>query len=102
MKQLVTKMMISSILLGFSGYASANNINFHNAAETILSAEQPLLEIERDNWYGIYPVTYSHFESYLFAERGQYYYLRNNSEYIRPVNLSELSNSDVSFSKGLK
>lgn len=102
MKQQYLKAAVCSALLTLSGLACANNVNFTNEADKIIDAElQPLL-ISYEQQYG--DTSWGNFANYAAQQLPGYYLSTDNGdswdEYIglkREVPLSELSNSDVSF-----
>ena len=106
MKQLYTKVIVSSALLVFSNLAHANNINFGNEADKIIDAELSTIlesysnsyeaEVNQGTYYGSLP---QYFNDHKPANSPYYVELPGDISISvkRPISLSELSNSEVSF-----
>jgi hypothetical protein len=102
LKQQYIKTAVSSALLIFSSLASANNINFTYEADKIIDAELTPLLIKFEQQYG--DTNWGNFSTYALEQLPEYHLALRNG-YLgdeigglkRDIALSEVSNSDVSF-----
>jgi len=95
LKQLTIRAAVGSALLILSGLASANTINFTNEADKIIAAElEPHITnfLNDPNLYSNNIFTYVQTQMPTYSTNGE-----NFDDTFRPVALSELSNSEVSF-----
>ncbi len=102
MKQQYLKAAVCSALLAFSTLASANTINFTNAADKIIDAELAPLFTSFEQQYG--DTNWHNFSLYVLEQMPEYHLAWRNGFLLdempglkRPVAFSELSNSNVGF-----
>lgn len=102
MKKLILRAAVSSALLIVSSLASANTINFTNAADAVIAAElQPFItSFENDpnpDMLNLYNDIVTRMPAYSISNYSGIITDEDVSYFKREVALSELSNSEVSF-----